>query len=91
MTLSASVHGDRCRLMVTNFGEVIPEADCEHMFGKFFQCDSSTTRSKGGTGLGLYICQKILAEHGTQLDFVSDAGAGTRFFFDLQRAAPVAT
>lgn len=88
VTLSATVHGDRCRLVVTNFGEVIPEADREHMFGKFFQRDSSTTRSKGGTGLGLYICQKILAEHGTQLDFVSDADAGTRFFFDLQRAAP---
>lgn len=83
--LAASLQGERCRIAVTNHGEVIPEADREHMFGKFFQRDSSTTRSKGGTGLGLYICQKILAEHGTHLDFVSGETSGTCFFFDLQR------
>ena len=86
VVLSASRFGERCRIAVTNYGEVIPDADRERMFGKFFQRDSSTTRSKGGSGLGLYISQKILAEHGTQLDFASSEADGTTFFFDLQLA-----
>jgi signal transduction histidine kinase len=53
------------------------------MFTKFFQRDSSTTRAKGGTGLGLYICQKILREHGSTLDFSSSETQGTTFFFEL--------
>jgi PAS domain S-box-containing protein len=86
VTITLQQVGKRCRVEVINRGEVIPEADREKMFGKFFQRDSSTTRSKGGTGLGLYICQKILREHGTQLDFTSSAEQGTRFFFDLESA-----
>lgn len=72
-----------CRVSVINRGEVIPDADRERMFSKFFQRDSSTTRSKGGTGLGLYICQKILREHGSTLDFRSSEAGGTSFFFEL--------
>lgn len=73
----------QARVAVRNFGEVIPEADRSGLFTKFFQRDSSATRAKGGTGLGLYICQKILAEHGSQLDFTSSVEQGTLFFFDL--------
>ena len=64
-------------------GEVIPEDDRANMFTKFFQRDSSTTRKKGGTGLGLYICQKILGEHGGEIDFSSAKNTGTTFFFSL--------
>lgn len=71
------------QLGVRNFGEVIPEADRAKLSTKFFQRDSSATRAKGGTGLGLYICQKILAQHQSQLDFLSSAEEGTVFFFRL--------
>lgn len=81
--ISVQCYSRSCRVAVTNRGEVIQDADREQMFGKFFQRDSSTTRAKGGTGLGLYICQKILREHGTTMDFESSAEKGTTFFFDL--------
>jgi signal transduction histidine kinase len=66
---------------------VIPESDRSKLFGKFFQRDSSTTRAKGGTGLGLYICQKILEAHGSLLDYESNTEHGTTFWFELHTAA----
>jgi len=86
VVISVQCFSRTCRVAVNNRGEVINDADREQMFGKFFQRDSSTTRAKGGTGLGLYICQKILREHGTTLDFESSAEKGTTFFFDLNLA-----
>lgn len=71
------------RVAVHNRGEVIPQQDREKLFTKFFQRDSSATRAKGGTGLGLYICQKILEAHGSKLDFRSSQEEGTTFFFPL--------
>jgi PAS domain S-box-containing protein len=83
VTLALAQDGERVRVSVNNRGEVIPDADRAKLFGKFFQRDSSTTRTKGGTGLGLYISQKILEEHGSQLDFISNNETGTTFFFAL--------
>jgi PAS domain S-box-containing protein len=83
VTLSLQVKGKQVRVAVNNRGEVIPSSDREKMFGKFFQRDSSTTRSRQGSGLGLYICQKILQEHASALDFSSSTVDGTTFFFSL--------
>ena len=83
VTITLEKQDDKCRVSVNNMGEVIPEDDRANMFTKFFQRDSSTTRKKGGTGLGLYICQKILGEHGGEIDFSSVKDHGTTFFFSL--------
>ena len=83
VTISLEVSGERASIGVRNFGEVIPDQDRQKLFTKFFQRDSTATRAKGGSGLGLYICQKILAEHHSRLDFTSTAQDGTLFFFFL--------
>ena len=83
VTLKLVISGHDVRVAVNNRGEVIPEADRAKLFGKFFQRDSSSTRAKGGSGLGLYISQRILEEHGSLMDYESDAARGTTFFFDL--------
>ncbi|MES2406432.1 MAG: ATP-binding protein [Pseudomonadota bacterium] len=41
------------------------------------------TSRKGGTGLGLAIVQRILVQHGTQLDIKSTQGVGTEVSFQL--------
>jgi PAS domain S-box-containing protein len=86
VAVKLQLHDGTCQVSVTNQGEVIPVEDRANMFTKFFQRDSSTTRKKGGTGLGLYICQKILHEHGSEIDFTSSAESGTSFFFSLPLA-----
>jgi signal transduction histidine kinase len=83
VTVSLSRAQSSVVVSVHNLGEVITEEDRSKMFTKFFQRDSSTTRAKGGTGLGLYISQKILDSHQSRLDFISTPEAGTTFFFAL--------
>lgn len=53
------------------------------IFEQFTQADSSTSRSFGGTGLGLSIARRILEYQGTKLVLESEAGKGSRFYFDL--------
>src|SRR5690606_7973296 len=53
---------DGFRVSVRDDGPGIPEDFRAHIFEKFSQADSSTTRTKGGTGLGLHIARRF-TEH----------------------------
>jgi PAS domain S-box-containing protein len=75
------------RLCVADDGPGIPAEFCSRIFTKFAQADSSDTRQKGGTGLGLVIAKDIVERHGGQLWFESEAGHGARFYVDLPRVS----
>ena len=64
-------------------GPGIPDAFRAVAFGKFAQADASDRRPRGGTGLGLSICRAIIEDLGGRIDFATEEGAGTTFFFDL--------
>jgi PAS domain S-box-containing protein len=56
----------------------------EKVFGRFYQVDSSYTRSCGGIGMGLSIAQDIIAAHGGKIWAESEGlGKGTRIIFAL--------
>jgi signal transduction histidine kinase len=60
----------------------IPAEDLAHLFERFYRVDQ--TRSLEGSGLGLYICQAIVAAHGGRLWAESDGpGRGSSFTFTL--------
>lgn len=71
------------RIAVTDHGSGIPGKFRDKVFEKFLQADSSDTRRKSGTGLGLYITKAIIEQHGGAIDFDTKVGKGTTFFFDL--------
>lgn len=54
-----------------------------HVFERFWQIDSDTRR---GLGLGLYICEKIVALHGGRIWVESELGNGATFRFTLPLA-----
>jgi signal transduction histidine kinase len=64
-------------------GQGIAEDFKPKIFQKFAQADTGTTRSYQGTGLGLNICKKIIEGHLGTIDFITQIGKGTTFFFDL--------
>jgi PAS domain S-box-containing protein len=71
------------RVEVRDRGPGIPEEFRKRIFQKFSQADSSDTRQKGGTGLGLNISRAIIERLGGSIGFDTRTGEGTTFFFEL--------
>lgn len=65
-------------LFFTNYGEVIPAEDLEHIFDKFFRVENSRSLETGGTGLGLAIAKKVILMHSGSIQVSSDVD-GTVF------------
>jgi signal transduction histidine kinase len=81
------VIGERCdgtvRVSVRDTGIGIPPDQIGRIFQAFYQIDSSTTRSFGGTGVGLAIAKLILDKMGTTITVESKPGVGSTFSFML--------
>lgn len=70
---------------VKDTGPGIPADDLPHLFQKFYRVDNSTTRTIGGTGLGLFICRKIIELYGGRIWAESELGKGSSFYINLPR------
>jgi len=84
--VSVSRWGRLARMTVKDRGPGIPAEFRARIFTKFAQADSSDTRQRGGTGLGLVIAREITERHGGRLWFDSTLGKGTSFHVDLPLA-----
>jgi signal transduction histidine kinase len=68
---------------VADTGSGLSEADQKTIFEEFQQADGSSTREKGGSGLGLSISKKIVEMHGGRIWVESNVGKGSTFRFTL--------
>lgn len=75
------------RVSVTDRGSGIPPEFHSRIFQKFSQADSSDTRARSGTGLGLHISKDIVEKFGGNIGFDTGVGSGTTFYFDLPEQA----
>jgi signal transduction histidine kinase/DNA-binding NarL/FixJ family response regulator len=79
------------RLTVTDDGIGLAAEDVPFVFDRFRQVDSSTTRAKGGLGLGLAIVRHLTEAHGGSATVTSNGkGQGATFVIELPRAREVA-
>ncbi len=83
VTINASAHNGSFTVAVSDTGPGIEEADQGRIFGEFQQVDASSTRAKGGSGLGLSIAKRIVELHGGRIWVESTPGAGSTFSFSL--------
>jgi len=71
------------QVSVTDSGIGMKEEDMDKLFQAFQQVDSGITRKYEGTGLGLYICKKLLELLGGRIWVTSTWGQGSTFCFSL--------
>ena len=78
-----SVEKSQLRVIVDDNGSGIPPEHLETLFNPF------VSYKKGrGTGLGLAVSKKILAEHGGRILVDSVPGSGSRFVLELAAVEP---
>lgn len=75
--------GQEVTTAVFNNGQHIPDTYKEHIFDKFIQVKEGNVAKPEGSGLGLFITKKIIAQAGGHITYTSEAGKGTTFYFSL--------
>lgn len=73
------------QIRITDTGPGIPASDIPHLFQKFYRVDNTATRAIGGTGLGLFICRKIVELYNGIIWAESTLGKGTTFYINFPR------
>ena len=85
--ISVCENSGRLTFSVENTGVHIPENCLPKLFDAFYRTDPSRNRKTGGSGLGLYIVQKILERHESHC-LAENTGRGVRFSFTLTEKTP---
>src|SRR5262249_49342780 len=73
------------QFFIRDTGPGIPKDDVPHLFQKFYRVDNSSTRTIGGTGLGLFICRKIIELYIGHIWVDSELGKGSSFYINMPR------
>lgn len=89
-TIRVSVHelAEQVEVRVSDNGRGIPPEYQESVFERYTQVDREDATVKGGTGLGLHVCKKIVEQLGGSIGVDSQVGNGSTFWFRLRKAVP---
>ncbi|WP_227878929.1 ATP-binding protein [Caulobacter segnis] len=71
--------GDDLRIEVSDTGDGVAAEKMAVIFEHFSQIDDSTKRAAGGIGLGLALCQGLVAKMGGDMSASSQPGQGSTF------------
>ncbi len=84
--IAVQVKPSEMQISVSDQGIGIEEHQRVHIFDRFYQVDSASTRKVGGSGLGLSICKAIVDAHHGRMWVESQPGTGSTFYFTLPLA-----
>jgi two-component system, OmpR family, sensor histidine kinase CiaH len=66
-------------ITVKDYGVGIDKMDKHRIFEKFYRVGNEATRTTKGTGLGLYLCKKILSDHQLTISVTDNTPKGSIF------------
>jgi two-component system sensor histidine kinase CiaH len=66
-------------LSVADQGPGIPDTEKAKVFDRFYRIGNEQTRTTKGTGLGLYLCQRIAKDHRGRIEIADNNPQGTIF------------
>lgn len=89
LTISAITNEGRVNICVSDTGPGIKPEHLTRLFEPFFSTKSQERRTdRGGAGLGLTVCQRLLADCNGTIQVASQYGSGAAFTISLPAAGP---
>jgi PAS domain S-box-containing protein len=89
VTVTLGAAGDRLRIEVRDEGVGIDPQRLPHVFERFWQADTASTRRHGGLGLGLAIVRHLVEMHGGRVTAASPGeGYGATFTVEIPSRGP---
>ena len=79
IALAVSKEGPHTVLAVQDRGAGILDEEKKKVFGKFYRTGREATRQSKGTGLGLYLCRNIAADHHATIKVADNSPTGSIF------------
>jgi signal transduction histidine kinase len=77
ISIQSRINEGMCDISVSDNGKGIPEEELSKIKEAFYRVDKSRSRAQGGVGLGLRLCDEIVALHEGEIIFESKPGKGT--------------
>jgi two-component system sensor histidine kinase BaeS len=88
VAMHAQAAGGQLAIVIDDSAPGVPDEALERLAERFYRVDASRSRAKGGAGLGLALCQRILEAQGARLSFGHSPMKGLRVTvtFPLEQA-----
>jgi two-component system, OmpR family, sensor histidine kinase BaeS len=84
LQITTAVVEEHLRLRFDDSAPSVSNDDLVHLFDRFYRADASRSREFGGAGLGLSICQRIVAAHGGTMHAAMSPLGGLRMEVHLR-------
>lgn len=86
ITVSLKDKKDSVEFTVKDTGIGVPKDEQHKLFAKFYRAENARKARPDGTGLGLFMAQKVIVAQGGAIIFDSKEGKGSTFGFSFPKA-----
>jgi len=88
VAISLKEKNSKIHLTISDQGKGIEDSEKKKVFDKFYRVGSKATREAKGTGLGLFLTQKIAHQHKARLILTDNHPTGCNFTMIMDKAIP---
>ena len=82
--LSVEKINNNIRIKISDSGIGFNEEEMGKIFKPFHMLEKNKYLNQNGSGLGLFICNEILSSNNININFSSQRGKGSKFWFDIE-------
>lgn len=81
--VSSIINNEYCQILISDQGIGIPVIERTRIFEKFYRVGNEMTRSRQGSGLGLYLVKQILQLHDARIEVQTNNPKGSTFVINF--------